>query len=116
MSSGKTTEELASGGLSYQVVVEATVVVEVTSATATVRVDAETVMHAQAWLYCSASEHWSLRYAGTVLSGAEAVTVSPLFFNTVWDVGNTASAVTVTVTTSLYSVTHDVLNATKFSG
>ena len=115
MSSGKTTDELASGGLLYQGVVEAMGVVGVTSATATVTVDDETVMHAQAWLYCSASEHLSLRYAGTVLAGAGAVTVSPRFF-TGGVVGNTASAVTVTVTTSLYSVTHDVLNATEFSG
>jgi hypothetical protein len=118
-SSGKTTEELGSGGLSksYWVAVEAMVVVEVTSATAAaVTVDAETLMHTQALLYCSASEHRALRYAGTVLSSPGAVTVSPRFFTDV--VGTAASVevaaagssvVTVTVTASSYTVTHDVL-------
>ena len=98
------------------VTVEAMVVVEVTSAAAAaVKVDAETLIHAQALLYCSASEHQALMYAGTVLRGA--VTVPPLFFTGVVgtaaliEVGSAAggSVVTVTVPASSYTVVHDVL-------
>ncbi len=68
-SAGNATDELGSGGLSksYWAAVEAMVVVEVTSATAAVKVDAETLRHAQALLYCWASEHQAVKYAGTVL-------------------------------------------------
>ena len=94
--------------------VEATVVVEVTSATEAVVVGPVTLQHEQALPYCAASEHCGLTYVGTAVSVAEAVTVR--FVNSVnaetAEVGAVqagGAVVTVTVTADSYSVTHIVL-------
>lgn len=92
-----------------------------TAATEAVTVDAETLQHEQALLYCTASEHWGLTYVGTVfLDKTKFDTIcEALFFNNeptettwvVWAVAGSwgGAVVTLTVTAESYAVTHVVL-------
>ncbi len=85
-----------------------------TSGTEAVTVGPVTLQHEQALPNCTASEHCGLKYVGTAVSVAEAVTVR--FVNgakvetaVVGAVQAGGEVVSVTVTADSYSVTHIVL-------